>query len=185
MKNKINSLKTELKQVMTDLRGQKVSYDEVQAEKKFTKIIEKERETEKVNYQEQIEQPNRSNEPTSDRIEEKISVQQMDPTQYNSLRPSSRGKKYSDRSEQIIAHSQQSKSNIKHSNRPKHASEVDNATGAGSRAADCTQAKAPWHGRVGVTAVVQARLRAMVVCLVAAHRLPPQLLSPFLCGVVD
>ena len=70
MKNKINSLKTELKQVMTDLRGQKVSYDEVQAEKKFTKIIEKERETEKVNYQEQIEQPNRPNEPTSDRIEE-------------------------------------------------------------------------------------------------------------------
>ena len=54
----------------------------------------------------------------------------MDPSQYNSLRPSSRGKKYSDRSEQIIAHSQQSKSNIKHSNRPKHASEVDNANDA-------------------------------------------------------
>ena len=55
MKNTITSLKTELKSVMKDLRGQKVNYDEIKAQKKFTKIMDKERETQKVTLAEDIE----------------------------------------------------------------------------------------------------------------------------------
>lgn len=47
MKKTIAQLKSELKSVMTNLRGQKVNYDEIKAQRKFTKIIDKERNKER------------------------------------------------------------------------------------------------------------------------------------------